>query len=161
MCNGLIEADWWSTRESWHARAHQSFPGKTTDYWNHIYAAERALASKGEQRKLMDESEGTEYRAWYGSVFELATELGLQSPAKARGREWPAGLARGFIAPVARNGVPLLGKRIPQRLLEGSWGETEEGHSRRIGDGCVRGRPFDQRPRDAGVDRRDEADPVR
>lgn len=74
--DGLIDADWMPVREEWHARAFLEFPGKTTDYYDHIHTAERALQSEQEWVRLMGERE-TEYSAWYHSVFESATKLGL------------------------------------------------------------------------------------
>jgi hypothetical protein len=71
---GLVDEQWFSTRETWHAEAYRTFPGKLTDYYDHISAAERALASGPERGRLANESDLSE---WYCEVFRSAEQLGL------------------------------------------------------------------------------------
>ena len=73
---GLIDARWFTSREAWHTQAYRTFPGKLTDYYDHIYAAETALHWP-ERRKLVIPSDLSE---WYRDVFKSAAQLGLAEP---------------------------------------------------------------------------------
>jgi hypothetical protein len=71
---GLIDELWFSTRETWHAEAYRTFPGELAGYFEHIQAAERALAVEPEQRILDADGDLSE---WYRGVFTFAAQLGL------------------------------------------------------------------------------------
>jgi hypothetical protein len=81
VLHGIIESDWYRIREQWHAEAFNDFPADVAEYYEHIYAAERALRSKEERRRLAAGSEGINFKAWYARVFERATQVGLCQPA--------------------------------------------------------------------------------
>jgi len=78
--HGIVDKDWFSSREQWHSRAFSAFPGLAVDYYEHIYAAERALSSTDERRRLTDASEVDSLNRWYEEVFRTAAEVGLCSP---------------------------------------------------------------------------------
>jgi hypothetical protein len=77
---GLTGADWFSTREAWHAQAFQEFRGDPKDYYQQIYAAEAALKLEAERRRLSVEGE---FPNWYRSIFEAAGNLGLVHTSEA------------------------------------------------------------------------------
>lgn len=72
--HGVIDEGWYRSREAWHAHAHRTFPSEPIDYYDHIYAAEKALTSEAERRRLTAESE---IRGWYRGVFDHAAKLGI------------------------------------------------------------------------------------
>ncbi len=74
---GLIDAEWFSKREAWHAHAYRTFPGRLTDYYDHICAAERALGSGSERGTLALVGDLSK---WYREVFRSAAQLGLAEP---------------------------------------------------------------------------------
>jgi hypothetical protein len=79
---GLIDELWFSTRETWHAEAYRTFPGELAGYFEHIRAAERALAVEPEQRILDADGDLSE---WYRGVFTHAVQLGLAAANEIEG----------------------------------------------------------------------------
>ena len=72
--HGVIDQGWFNSREAWHAEAYSAFPRKPVDYYDHIYAAERALRSDVERRRLTAESDIPQ---WYRAVFDSAAKRGI------------------------------------------------------------------------------------
>jgi hypothetical protein len=70
---GLIGDDWFGLREAWHAEAYRTFPGEPSEYYDHIFAAERLQSAAGHSEPLAT----GEYEEWYRRVNSLAVELGL------------------------------------------------------------------------------------